>query len=175
MAYTITIPGEKDIPEIFRLYKTVASQKGNLAREEDEINEKYVDDFVRGALQRGIIKTIVDDDSGEIVAELHTYVNGYRAFRHVLTNLTVVVHPGHQGKGLGKMIFQSLLDEVRNNRSDILRIELITRDTNQKALRLYENLGFKVEGVFSKRVINHEGKYVDDIQMVWFNPDYRES
>jgi ribosomal protein S18 acetylase RimI-like enzyme len=175
MGYTITIPEEKDIPEIFRLYKTVASQKGNLAREEDEIDEKYVEDFVRSAFKRGIIKTVIDTSTGEIAAELHAYINGYRAFRHVLTNLTIVVHPAHQGKGLGRMIFRALLDDVKNNRHDILRVELITRDTNEKAMKLYESLGFAVEGIFIKRVINHEGKFVNDIQMVWFNPNYNGS
>jgi putative acetyltransferase len=51
-----------------------------------------------------------------------------------------------------------------------LTVELLVRATNARALRLYERLGFGVEGRFRERVRLPNGEFIDDIAMAWF-PD----
>ncbi len=70
----------------------------------------------------------------------------------MLSELTVAVDPNYQGKGIGKLIFQSLLNIIQEERNDILRVELITRESNRKAIQFYQKLGFIIERRFEKRI-----------------------
>ena len=53
----------------------------------------------------------------------------------------IVVGPKFQGKGIGKMILQKLLDDLK----DAKRIELVTHPDNAAALKLYQTAGFVIE------------------------------
>jgi ribosomal protein S18 acetylase RimI-like enzyme len=61
-----------------------------------------------------------------------------------------------------------LLDDIQLNRPDILRVELIARESNSKAIQLYEKLGFKIEGRFENRISNDNNSFEADIPMAWF-------
>jgi putative acetyltransferase len=84
-----------------------------------------------------------------------------------------VVHPDEQGKGIGKQIFQNLLEEIKRHHPDIGRVELIARESNTKAITLYEKLGFKKEGRLEKRIRHSTNSFEADIMMAWFNPNYK--
>ncbi len=88
-----------------------------------------------------------------------------RQFRHVLTDLTVAVHPDWQGKGLGTLLFGQLIEAARAMTPSVTRIELFAREGNAGAIRLYERLGFVVEGRFKGRVRLPNGVIEDDIAM----------
>jgi ribosomal protein S18 acetylase RimI-like enzyme len=66
---------------------------------------------------------------------------------------TLGVHPGHQGKGVGTMLLQFLIDEfVSKNRQTL---GLLVDETNLNAKRLYLKLGFECVGkriLFGKRM-----------------------
>jgi len=72
------------------------------------------------------------------------------------------------------MIFTHLLDFIRNSRHDVLRVELISREFNLKAISFYEGLGFKREGRFEKRIRSNENEFEADIPMAWFNPNFKK-
>ena len=86
-------------------------------------------------------------------------------FSHVLTDLTVAVHPDWQGKGLGSLLFGALIEAAREMTPRITRIELMAREGNTGAIRLYQRLGFKIEGRFAGRVHLPDGTIEDDIAM----------
>jgi ribosomal protein S18 acetylase RimI-like enzyme len=67
------------------------------------------------------------------------------------------------------------LDFVKNNRPDILRIELISRESNLKAIAFYESLGFHREGKLEKRISYSKNDFEADIPMAWFNPNFEMS
>jgi len=48
-----------------------------------------------------------------------------------------------------------------------LKVELLVRATNERAIRLYRALGFVEEGRFRDRVRLPDGTLVDDIAMAW--------
>ncbi len=96
-----------------------------------------------------------------------------KVFRHLLSQLTIAVHPNFQGKGLGKLLFTELLTYVEKKRPDILRIELIARESNQKAIQFYQKLGFRIEGKFRSRIDNKTSSLEDDIPMAWFNKNFK--
>jgi len=56
---------------------------------------------------------------------------------------------------------------VKEDRTDILRVELIARESNKKAIEFYEKLGFVIEGRFARRIASVGGGFEDDIPMAW--------
>jgi ribosomal protein S18 acetylase RimI-like enzyme len=49
-------------------------------------------------------------------------------------------------------------------------VELLVRDSNPGAIRLYQRLGFVEEGRFRDRIRLPDGTFGDDIAMAWFPP-----
>lgn len=161
-----------DLHRLVKLYKTVARHGDGIARQEHEVTEEYVKNFILKSLKTGLIIVGEDpDDPDELVAEVHAYKPGIKVFEHVFSELTIVVHPQHQGKKIGRTIFTIFLEEIGRNRPDIGKVELIARESNMKAIALYKSLGFKIEGRLEMRIKTHEG-YEADIPMGWQNPNY---
>ncbi len=162
-----------DLPGIVKLYKAVAHKKGSIARLEHEVSEHYVRNFLEKSLSTGLIIVGENpDDPEELVAEIHAFKSGVQVFDHVLSDLTVVVHPQFQGKKIGRTIFTIFLEEIGHNRMDIGKVELIARESNQKAIQLYQSLGFQIEGRLEMRIKTSDGHYEADIPMGWQNPNY---
>lgn len=162
-----------DLERIQTLYQETARLPGGIARSEEEITSDYIGHNLRQALARGISLVIEHpDDPNVLIAEIHTYPLVPKAFKHVLGELTIVVHPSFHGQGYGRRLFSALLSEIESKRPDILRVELICRESNQRAIGLYQSLGFRIEGRLERRITNSHGDLESDIPMAWFNKNY---
>lgn len=163
--FTIRDTQLDDIDGIFALYLSVARIPGGLARLESELSKEYVSGFVSSSVSRGLSLVIVKE--GKIVGEVHAYTPGLFCFDHVLSDLTIAIHPDAQGMGAGRQLFEAFMKSVETSHPTILRVELIARESNQKAIRFYESLGFSIEGSFSHRIRNLDGSLESDIPMAW--------
>jgi ribosomal protein S18 acetylase RimI-like enzyme len=163
----------EDLERIKLLYEEVARTQGGLARTDKEITEDYVDNFLRKSLATGLIIIAEHpDDAGKLIGEIHAYKPGIQVFDHVLSDLTIAVHPEFQGKKIGRTLFTIFLEEIALNRHDIGRVELIARESNQKAIQFYQSLGFRIEGRLEMRIRTPEKNYEADIPMGWQNPNF---
>lgn len=163
--YIVMPASKQDFVGIKALYQSVARQGGGIARTEEEITNDYIHHNLENALTRGICYLA---KSGEqIVGEIHAYRPVPALFTHVLSDLTIAVHPDFQGCGVGRAIFSALLDEVKTKHSHILRVELFVRESNLKAQAFYQSLGFHIEGRFQQRVRRLDGELEADIPMAW--------
>lgn len=86
-----------------------------------------------------------------------------QAICHIV-HLTLVVHPGWQGKGIGKVILRALIDWAKQA-SAVEKIELHVRSANTNAQALYRKMGFLDEGRWTRRIKINQGEYLDDILM----------
>jgi len=164
--FTISAASLADKNGVGSLYRTVAKIEGGLARTYDEITDGYVDHFLSRSIETGII-VVARSSSGSIVGEIHGYSLGPRVFAHVLGELTIAVHPDAQGMGVGKAMFTEFMRTVVKDRADILRVELIARESNKKAIEFYKKLGFVIEGKLTNRIRSVCGGYESDIPMAW--------
>lgn len=155
-----------DVDALLSLYRAVARTPGGLARLESEIGRDVVESYVTRSVDGGIGRVAVTD-TGSVVGEIHALSPGIFCFTHVLTDLTVAVHPDARSQGVGRQLFRSLMDAVIQGRPDITRIELIARESNGRALQFYESLGFVREGVLRKRIRNPDGSLESDVPMAW--------
>lgn len=80
--------------------------------------------------------------------------------------LTLVVHPGHTDRGIGKLLLDALLDWAERD-TRVHKVELRVRSSNQRAIGLYRRFGFVEEGRISKHIHLSDGSFVDDVMMAW--------
>ncbi|HOX82753.1 MAG TPA: N-acetyltransferase [Chryseolinea sp.] len=162
-----------DLHSLIALYKAVARTEDGIARLEYEVTEDYVKDFLLKSLASGLIIVGENpDDETQLIASVHAYKKGIKVFDHVLGDMTLVVHPQFQGKKIGRTIFTIFLEEIGRNRLDVGKVELIARESNTKAIALYQSLGFLVEGRMEMRIKTTHDDYEADIPMGWRNPNY---
>ncbi|PGL71158.1 GNAT family protein [Bacillus sp. AFS055030] len=82
--------------------------------------------------------------------------------KHVGT-LGIVIKKEYWGLSLGKLLMKSLIDWAKQN--DLTRrIQLVTNEENLKAIQLYKNLGFEIEGVMKEDTYIN-GKYCNTLMM----------
>ena len=74
------------------------------------------------------------------------------------------------GKGFAKEATQRIIDFCFNELK-IRKITLGVVADNFAALKLYEKLNFKIEGIYKKHGL-YQGKYCDIIRMALFNPNF---
>lgn len=109
-----------------------------------------------------------------VVAEENCAVIGHamldpmpmRGNAHVFL-LTIVVHPGHTGRGVGEAMLRDLLEWAEHD-PRVRKVELNVRAGNARAQKLYRKFGFVEEARFRKRVRRLDGGYEDDLGMAWF-------
>jgi RimJ/RimL family protein N-acetyltransferase len=71
------------------------------------------------------------------------------------------------GYGIGKNLLKESISWADSN--GIKKITLSVLETNDKAIKLYQNLGFEIEGVLKKDKILSDGKYYNTIIMGRYN------
>ena len=154
----------EDASAILALHRKVAAQPGGLARQPDEVTAEYVAHAMAFAADGGVNLVAVDTD-GALCGELHVERMKVAIFAHVLTDLTVAVAPDWQGRGVGSALFRALIETARTMTPPIGRIELWTGAANLGAQRLYQRLGFQIEGRMIGRGRYPDGHVEDDIVM----------
>ena len=173
--FTVRSVIASDEKKILSLYRRVAIRSGGIARSEEEISENYIRNFMELSALTGI-ELVVDHplNQNEIIAEMHGYKLVPKVFAHIISELTIAVDPDFHGQGVGKLIFSHFLNYITDHRPDILRVELVTQESNEKALNLYKKIGFVIEGRLEKRIRMRGNEMDADIPMAWFNQNFKE-
>ncbi len=162
----------EDFEILLSLYKETANSSADkfpFGVEEDQVKsllEKCVD--------KGIMILLEHKQSNLLIGEIHAYKPKGKALTHVFSEFGFIVHPKAHGKNIGPILMDVFLNLVRKQFQDVLRLEVMVRESNTKALTFYESFAFKREGVLERRFRRPDGIYESDIPMVWFNPDFKE-
>lgn len=83
---------------------------------------------------------------------------------HILYLGGLAIHPYYFGKGFGKKMMQEIIDFCKNN--GVSRIELSVAIHNEKAIQLYEDVGFTKEGVLKNYTyLKSKDQFIDEILM----------
>lgn len=78
---------------------------------------------------------------------------------HTASIIAVFVDPDYRGRGLGKLLIQSILKNLKED-LPIIKVDLDVNTQNKDAIRLYESCGFKVVGTYHKDLF-YEGVFYD--------------
>ena len=108
-----------------------------------------------------ILWCIADKESDACIGHVGLYNIDYRVRKAELAIL--IGDDSWQGKGIGRAICDRVI-RYGLDQLNLHRVELTVLATNERAIRLYKALGFKVEGT-QKDAQFRDGEYVDVIFM----------
>lgn len=162
---------QDDASTLVELYRSIASRPGGFVRTEEEIDSNYVEKALRTGSRAGVAIGAFDRESNKMIGAITARKPGLKVFDHVLTGLIIGVQPEYQSQGIGRRLFLDFIEHVQQSRTDILRIELLARESNQRQISFYEGVGFRREGFFENRIRRSDGSFEGDVPMAWLKPD----
>ena len=171
MSYKLTIRDARveDAPVVAAAERVIARVPGLLASRPHELKDDAFRDKISNLVTSESGKYVVIEIDGTIAGHALLDPLKLEVTAHVV-DLTIVIHDGHQGKGLGKALLSHLLQLARSN-PKIEKVMLHVRSSNASAISLYESMGFVVEGVRRKQIKLGPGSYLDNIAMaLWVGP-----
>ena len=120
-------------------------------------------------IQRSRIKEMLTDRNLLLIAEENNEIVGFisvergipRRIKHV-GYIVVGIRKDFRKQGIGTRFFEEL--EIWARQNNITRLELTVMCNNVVAKKLYEKMGFQIEGI-KKNSMLVNGKYVDEFYM----------
>ena len=91
------------------------------------------------------------------------HVGSVGLYVHTDYQVGLYVHTDYQNQGVGTALMKVLLD-LADNWLMLVRVELEVYADNERAIHLYEKLGFEKEGLLRMTTVR-SGRYVDDCKM----------
>jgi putative acetyltransferase len=83
---------------------------------------------------------------------------------HIVYLGGLAIDPSFAGRGEGQQMMHEIIDFATNR--GFLRIELSVAVSNERAIRLYERMGFHKEGILKKYThLKSEQRFIDEIMM----------
>lgn len=162
--YVIRSAIDKDAKELSELRLQIDGETENLDREKGE-------GFIDTAGFKEIIKTDTESPRNLfLVAVVNDRIVGFsrcegvylKRFSHKV-EFGVCVLKDFWGYGIGKNLLKESISWADAN--GIKKITLNVLETNDKAIKLYERLGFEIEGILKNDKILSDGKYYNTIIM----------
>ncbi|EEK78732.1 N-acetyltransferase [Bacillus cereus] len=164
LTYTIRSAVETDAEQLSEIRVQIDGETENMDR---EAREGFIDKI-------GFQKIIKADNEETknlfLVAEVHNRIVGFsRCEGSNLKRLShkiefgVCVLKEFWGYGMGKSLLQQSIYWADEN--EIKKISLQVLETNEKAIQLYQKLGFEVEGILKNDKRLSDGKYYNTVVM----------
>lgn len=159
----------EDAPLLAEAERVIAMVPGRLASRPDEIGDDDVRGMILGLDGRDHGTYLVAERSGALAGHALLEPLALANTSHVV-RLTLAVHEGHQGQGVGRALMNELLRWARSS-ARVEKVELQVRSTNDGAIALYRSLGFVEEGRKTRRLKIGPDQYLDDVYMaLWVGP-----
>lgn len=143
-----------------------ARTPGLLVSRPHELRAEAFERMIRDLAASGRGRYAVAEEDGRPVGHAFVEPMGLEAVAHVV-RLTICVHPGCRGRGIGRALMEDLMAWARRA-PGVEKVELLVRATNAPAIALYRKLGFEEEGRLRRRVRLPDGTCIDDVAMGWF-------
>jgi ribosomal protein S18 acetylase RimI-like enzyme len=160
---TIRSARVEDAPVLAQAERTIAATPGFLVPQPAELPDERFAQKIAALDGADNGRYLVAETAGQIVGHGMLDPLPLAAVRHVV-HLTLVVHPGWDGRGVGRALLERLIEWARTAPS-VEKIELNVRSSNTPAQALYRKLGFTEIGRWQRRVKVAPGRYVDDVAM----------
>jgi RimJ/RimL family protein N-acetyltransferase len=159
----------EDAAALIALWEQLLAETPFLLLEPGEATPR-VDDYAarmadRSKTENGV--TFVAEMEGALVGVIFGNRGNVRRKRHTLS-LALAVLEAHWGRGVGRALLAAV--EEWASRRKVHRLELSVHVTNERAVALYEKMGFAREGMKRHSLIVN-GRFVDELIMSRLLPE----
>lgn len=114
-----------------------------------------------------IVAVVEEPDSRRRIVAVATLGFQQGVARRHRAEFDIVVHDDYQGRGLGTMLTQHMIDLARER--GLRKLYLKTSTQNLRAIQVYEKMGFSVEGRLVMEHYHHSRQeFGDDFRMALF-------
>ncbi len=160
---TIRTARVADAPALAQAERSIAATPGLLVSRPDELTDERFAAKIAALDVADNGRYLVAEVAGELVGHGLLDPLPLAAVRHVV-HLTLAVHPGWQGQGVGRALLEGLIEWARAAPA-VEKIELNVRESNATAQALYRKVGFTEVGRWQRRVKLGPDRYVADVAM----------
>lgn len=154
-----------DAENILAASKQIGSETDYLVMDEDGMELDVVDlSYQLAALyesSNNILLTAILDE--RIIGIASVKADHKYRVSHI-GEVGISIMKEYWGLGLGSLMLEELIDWAKAS-GEIRRLELVVQARNQRAVHLYEKLGFKTEATMERGARNDNGYFLDTILM----------
>lgn len=171
MEFRIRPVRETDAEDINALRTLPGVYENTLAlpAERVEFCQEYIDGLLRNDHQ---YVAVVQEEGGERIIGTAGFSVMRNPRLYHSASFGIMVHPDYQNCGVGTALMKAILD-LADNWLMLVRIELTVFCDNERAIHLYEKMGFEIEGKKRMAAIRH-GKYADEYLMARIRPGFAQ-
>ncbi|WP_421378317.1 GNAT family N-acetyltransferase [Bacillus salacetis] len=164
LEYVIRSAKKEDAAQLSTLRLEIDGETENLDRERGEgfIDETGFEELIHEDSEKPRNLFLVAEANGKLIAFSRCEGSELKRFSHKV-EFGVGVLRDFWGYGIGKNLLEQSLHWA--DMSKISKVALSVLETNEKAIRLYEKLGFEKEGVLKRDKILADGKFYNTILM----------
>ncbi|UYZ20371.1 GNAT family N-acetyltransferase [Mesobacillus jeotgali] len=164
LKYKIRSAVESDAEALSNLRLQIDGETENLDREPGEafIDPKGFKSIIKADTESPRNIFLVAESNGRLIGFSRCAGNDLKRFRHKV-EFGVGVLKEFWGYGIGKNLLQESISWADENK--IKKITLHVMESNESARRLYEKLGFEVEGVLKDDKLLSDGNFYNMVVM----------
>jgi RimJ/RimL family protein N-acetyltransferase len=134
--------------------------------EEFNISVAEEEEWIRGFIRDNNSILMVADKANEVIGMLNFRGSPRKRLKHT-GEIGIGVAKQYRGMGIGTLLLESLISWAKEH-PVIEKLELNVFEKNIAGIRLYQKMGFIVQGKLSKQIKLGEGAYTDLILMARF-------
>ncbi len=171
MQVTVREPKVSDAKGLLDYMKDVDCETKFLAREPGELSftveqeEAFIKNIIDDSTQQMLVALI----DGQIVGNCSVgRVMNKRRYLHRAA-LGICVRQAFWGMGIGNILMQESIKWCENSGIEQLELEVVTH--NERALKMYQSLGFEIQGTKRHALKYSDGSYADEYFMILFMKD----
>ena len=157
---------EQDAPELLAYLKEVARETPYLVSEPEEITltMEQEKDFIRHQAEDERAALLMAEIDGTHIGNCSMNPVGSNIrYRH-RCSVAIALYRQYCGRGIGKMILRELLALASSCGYEQAELEVVT--ANERAVHLYESLGFETYGMQKHSMKYKDGSYADEYLMM---------
>jgi hypothetical protein len=151
---------EGDADALLRNINSVGAEGEFILTERLTHNLRQEREWIRGFDNESTV-LYVAEVGGVVVGQVDVRIAAFAKARHV-ANVGIAIIKPYRGIGIGRALMERALAWMIERGVEKATLEVFS--TNERAIGLYRQLGFEVEGV-RKRHYKVRGAYVDDVMM----------